>query len=173
MSIAKVPENISKIDRDDLLVSFMDTTPSGTANTWAVIGVGIAEYGIAYNPQIDTEKWIIEKNARSDHSSNQKQADATQKCYKGDPVFEFVAKGRDVLNYTTNILDVDPWDQGTGTNVGKYPAKKQKAMITINNWGGEKGECEYSLYYQGDPTTGYVTIANGVPTFTEGAISDK
>lgn len=173
MAIVNVPTGISKIDRDDLLVSFLDTTPTENTNAWAVIGVGIADYGIAYNPQIDTEKWIIEKNARSDHSSNQKQADATQKCYKGDPVFEFVAKGRDVLNYTTDILDVDPWNQGTGTGVGKYPAKKQKAMITINKWGGENGECEYSIYYQGDPTIGYVTIAAGVPTFTEGELTGK
>lgn len=173
MSILNVPTGISKIDRDDFLASFLDTTPEGNSNTWALIGVGITDYAIAYNPQTDSEKWIIEKNARSDHSSNQKQADATQKCYKGDPVFEFVAKGRDVLNYTTNVLDVDLWNEGTGTNVGKYPAKKQKAMITINNWGGENGECEYSIYYQGDPTVGYVTIAAGVPTFTEGALTGQ
>lgn len=160
--IAVVPTGIEKIDRDELLVSFMNTTPSAQSPTWAVIGVGITDYGIAYNAQIDTEKWIIEKNARSDHSSNQKQADATQKCYKGDPVFEFVANGRDVLNYSTEILDVDAWNGTTGT----YPAKKQTAMITINNWGGENSECEYSIYYQGDPVVGTVTVSGGTPTFT-------
>ena len=53
MSILNVPTGISKIDRDDFLASFLDTTPSGNSNTWALIGVGITDYAIAYNPQTD------------------------------------------------------------------------------------------------------------------------
>ena len=160
MGIAKIPDNISKIDRDDALVTFLDTTPDGSSRTWAVLGVGINAYAIDYNAQLDTEKWIIEKNARTDHSSNQKQGDVTQKMYKGDPCYEFAKAGRDVLNYKTKILDVDTW---SGT-AGSYSAKQSDAIITVTSYSGE--EIEFDIYYDGDPVVGTVAIANNAPTFT-------
>ena len=66
-----VPDNIEKVNRSQFL-TYLDTTPNGNSRTWEILGVGITDYGISYNPQVDTEKWIIEDNARSDHSSNQK-----------------------------------------------------------------------------------------------------
>ena len=161
MGLAVIPNNIEKIKRSQYL-SWIDTTPSSTA-TWAILGVGIDEYNVAFNPQVDTEKWIIEDNARNDHTSNQKQGSVTQKCYKGDPEFEFIAKGRDELNYKSHILDVDTWD---GT-VGNYPAKLSDITITITSYSGQ--EIEYDIYYDGDPTVGTVAISSGTPTFTPSA----
>ena len=109
-----IPENIQKIDRDQF-ATYLDTTPSAEAMGFALLGIGVTDYGISYNPQVDSEKWIVEKNARSDHSSNQKQGSVSQECYKGDPCFEFIEKGRDKLNYKTHILDIDRWN---GTEAG-------------------------------------------------------
>ena len=158
MGLAVVPDNIEKIKRSQFL-TYIDTTPSSKA-TWAILGVGVNEYSTAYNPQVDTEKWIIEDNARNDHTSNQKQGSVTQKCYKNDPEFAFIAAGRDQLNYKTNILDVDTWSGSTGS----YAAKKSAGIITVTSYSGE--EIEYTIYYDGDPVTGTVAIADGVPTFT-------
>lgn len=165
MSLGKIPENIQKINRDDALVTWLDTTPDGANRTWALLGVGITEYAIEYNPQVDTEKWIVERNARTDHSSNQKQGDVTQKMYKNDPCYEFAKAGRDVLNYKTHILDVD----GAYGSSGNYPAKMSDGLLVVTSYGGENAEIGYSLYYNGDPISGTVTIANGVPTFTPSA----
>jgi len=161
MGLAVTPSNIEKIKRSQFL-SWIDTTPASTA-TWAILGVGVDEYSIAFNPQVDTEKWIIEDNARNDHTSNQKQGSVTQKCYKGDPEFEFIAKGRDELNYKSHILDVDTWD---GT-VGNYPAKMNDVIITVTSYSGQ--EIEYDIYYDGDPVVGTVSIAGGTPTFVPSA----
>ena len=158
MSLAEIPADIEKIKRSQFL-TFIDTTPSSTA-TWAILGVGVNEYAVAQNPQIDTEKWIVEDNARNDHTSNQKQGSVTQKCYKNDPEFEFVAAGRDQLNYKTHVLDVDTWDGTTGS----YPAKLSDAIIAITSYSGE--EIQYDIYYNGDPIEGTVAISDGVPTFT-------
>ncbi len=38
MSLGKIPENIQKIDRDDALVTWLDTTPASTP-TWALLGI--------------------------------------------------------------------------------------------------------------------------------------
>lgn len=164
MALVNVPDNIEKIKRSQFL-TYLDTTPNATNPTWKILGVGVNEYAIAYNPQVDTEKWIVEDNARTDHSSNQKQGSVTQKCYKNDPCFEFVANGRDVLNYKTQILDIDTWN-GNGTS---YPAKLSQGIITITSYMGENAEIEYDLYYDGDAVVGTVTIADGVPTFSPSA----
>ena len=163
MSLAVIPDEIEKIKRSQFL-TFLDTTPSGNSRTWAIVGVGVDEYSQAFNPQVDTEKWIIEDNARNDHTSNQKQGSVTQKCYKNDPAFEFVANGRDKLNYKTHILDIDTWN-GTGSgSSATFPAKMSDGLVAITSYSGE--EIEYDLYYDGDPTEGTVTITDGVPTFT-------
>lgn len=156
-----IPDSIEKINRSQWL-TYLDITPNGTTRTWKVLGIGITDYSVDYNPQVDTEKWIIEDNARSDHSANEKQGSVTQKTYKGDDLFEFVADGRDQLNYKTKILDIDRWN-GTGNS---YPAKMSEGKIVITSILGENSEIEYDIYYDGDVTEGSVTIADGVPTFT-------
>ena len=156
-----VPTGIAKIKRSQFL-TYLNTTPTAQSPKWDVLGVGITEYGISYNPQVDTEKWIIEDNARTDHSSNQKQGSVTQKCYKGDPVFEFINAGRDQLNYKSQVLDIDRWN-GTGSS---YPAKMNDVIITVTNYMGENAEIEYDIYYDGDAIEGTVTFTGSTPTFT-------
>ena len=162
MSLAVIPSDIEKIKRSQFL-TFIDTTPN-SSYSWKILGIGVDEYATSYNPQVDTEKWIIEDNARNDHTSNQKQGSITQKCYKNDDEFEFVAAGRDQLNYKTHILDVDTWNE----TAGSYGAKLSDAIIAITSYSGE--EIEYDIYYDGDPIEGTVTIsAQGVPTFAPSA----
>lgn len=156
-----IPDDIKKVNRSQFL-TFLDTTPEESNPTWAVLGIGITNYGISFNPQVETEKWIIEDNARTDHQSNQKQSTVSQKIYKNDPCFEFVQAGRDVLNYRTHILDIDSWNGDNGT----YPAKLSDGVIAITQYMNENAVIEYDLYYDGNATEGTVTISNGVPTFT-------
>lgn len=153
----------TKVDRSQIM-TFLDTDTTKKSPKWALLGVGITNYAIAYNPQITTEKWIINKNATSSLDSNQKQGDVSQKIYKGDPCFEFVKGLRDKTggDVQVKILDVDTWDG----ELGSYPAKQSEAILAITSYGGEDAVIEYSIYYNGDPVEGTVTIAEGVPTFT-------
>lgn len=155
--MALIPSTIEKIKRSQYQ-KFLDTTPSSTA-TWKVIGIGINEANVEYNPQVNTEKWIIEDTARSDHESNQKQLPVTQKCYKNDPEFEYINSCRDKLNCVSHILEIDTWNGSQGS----YPAKKSDCLITVTSYSGE--EIEYTIYFNGDPTDGTATISDGVPTF--------
>ena len=161
-----IPANITKVDRDQL-VTYLDTTPTAQTMNFEILGVGITSYAIAYNPQVDTEKWIIEKNARNDHTANQKQSSAEQKMYKGDPCFEFAYAGCGKLNYKTHILDIDRWN---GNN-GVYPAELSDGLIAVTQKGGENAVLSYDLYYDGDPKVGTVTFdeTTGKPIFTETA----
>lgn len=159
-----IPSNIEKI-KDMQYQRFLDVTPSEESRTWKIVGIGISDsLATDYNPQVDTEKWIIEENARNDHTSNQKQSGVTQKCYKNDPAFEFVNNGRDKLNYMSNVLEVDTWNGTENQGATTYPAKMTAALITVTSYAGS--EISYDLYFNGDPQEGTVTIAGGVPTFT-------
>lgn len=156
-----IPDNIEKLKTSQYL-RFMDITPTALNPTWKLMGIGVSkdDMATAYNPQIETEQWVIEDTARNDHTGNQKQTSVPQRCYKNDPVFEFVNDGRDKLNYITHILEIDTWD-GNGTT---YPAKYSDALISITSYSGE--QIEYDVYYNGDATEGNATITSGVPTFT-------
>lgn len=156
--MALIPSDIEKIKRSQYL-KFLDTTPSSTAS-WNVIGIGVNEASVEFNPNVETEQWIIEDSARNDHTGNQKQLSVTQRCYKNDPEFEFINAGRDKLNYVSHVLEIDTW----GGSEGSYPAKKSDCLITIESYSGE--EIEYTIYFNGDPEEGTASISNGVPTFT-------
>ena len=154
--------DITKIKRSQI-ATYIDTTPSSDP-TWGLLGIGITDYSISYNPQITTEKWIIHDNASSSLDSNQKEGGVTQRMYKGDPCFEYVNGLRDKIggDVQTHILDIDMWD---GTD-SVYKAKMSEALIAVTSYGGEDASIEYTLYYNGDPVEGTVTIADGKPTFT-------
>lgn len=160
-----IPNDIEKVERDQFL-TYLDTTPTGSSHTWAVLGVGVTDYGISYNPQVDQEKWIIERNSRNIHRSNQKQGSVSQTIYKNDPCFEFIKNGRDKLNYTTYVLDIDTFDATTQGGQEICPAKMNKVVIAITQYMNEDATIEYDIYYDGDPIEGTAVIdENGVPTF--------
>lgn len=150
---------IEKVKRSQFL-TYLKTG----VDIWGLLGTGVTEYGIAFNPQIETEKWIIHDNATSVHESNQKQGDVTQTAYKGDAVYDYIHGLMDKVNEETEVLDIDSY---YGDN-DIYPAKKSKVMITVNNYMGADASIEYSIYYNGDPTEGTVQFSQGKPTFTEG-----
>ena len=163
--MALVPTGIKKIDRSQWL-AYLDTTPDEENATYAVLGVGITEFAVAYNPQVDTEKWIIENTARNDHTSNQKQGSVSQKMYKGDPCFEFAHKACDKLNYKTKILEVDRWNGSDGS----YPAKLSDGILVVTQKGGDNAVLEYDLYFNGEPQEGTATYTGDVPKFTAAVI---
>lgn len=162
MALSKVPEDIEKINRSQW-ITYLDTKPETPSPVYALLGVGITDYSVSMNPQVTTEKWIVEDNARNDHTSNQKQGSVSQKMYKNDACFEFAHAGIDKLNYRTHILDIDSWNG----DAGKYPAKLSDGIVVVTQKGGEDMVLEYDLYYNGDPVEGEVSFLDGTPTFTK------
>lgn len=146
---------------EDQFVRFIDTTPNSQNPTWALIGaVEEGGAGIEYNPNIERLKLIVNKNSTSNHTSNDKQMSVTYLAYKGDSCFTFVNAGRDKLNYKTNLLEVDLWDETSNS----YSAKMSSATIGITSYHGDT--IEFNVYADGDAVDGTVTIADQTPTFT-------
>lgn len=144
-------------------VRFIDTTPTSLTPTWALIGAVETENAqLEYNPNIERIKYIVDKSARTNHTSNDKQMGVPLQAYKGDPCFTFVEAGRDKLNYKTRLLEVDLWNKDSN---GKYEAKMSDATIGITSYNGQL--IEFDVYADGDPAEGKVTLTDGVPSFVE------
>lgn len=160
----------TKITREQF-VTYLNTTPSGSSELWSLLGIGITSYGIAYNPQITTEKWIIHKAATSSLDSFQRQGDVSQKCYKGDPCFEYINELRRTCGIgsevETQVLDIDKYDAVNSA----YKATKSNVIIVVTNYMAEDAVIEYSIYYNGDPIQGTVTFTDNTPTFTAEQVS--
>lgn len=127
--------------------------------------------GQNYNPQKTTEKWIIHKNATTTTDSYQITVPVSQKCYKGDPVFEFINEIRRTAGVgskcVTQILDIDSWDSTTKEEVTTCKATVYECNISITKYNDENAVIEYDIDYNGDPILGTVTFTNKVPTFTK------
>lgn len=157
----------TKVTREQI-ASYLNVEPSKSTPTWKIIGVGVEDYSISYNPQVNTTKWIIHKNATNSVDSMQIQGDVTQTCYFGDEVYDFINGLRRTASVgakcESQVLDIDLYDE----NEGKYAATLYNCTIAVTSYGGsESAEIGYSIYYNGDPKVGTVEIAGGVPTFTE------
>lgn len=158
--------NLEEIDRDDC-ASFIDTTPNASTMALKLLGIGITDKGIDFNPNIKSTKWVCEKNNRNRLQNNAKQSSISQTMHKGDPCFEYVYSlmdktGKDVKSH---IVDVDFWNPSESAPTS-YPAKKSNCTIAITKYLGEEAVIEYTIYYNGDPIEGTVTITDGIPTFT-------
>lgn len=150
-----------KVNRHEQMMFLNIGTPE--APEFKVVGVGIADLGIAYNPQVDSEKWVIHKSATSEITGYQPQSDVTQKCYKGDPVFDYINELRRTLamgsEAGSEVLNVDNYDS--------YKSTKFACTIAINNYMSSEADIEYTIHYNGDPIQGTSVLdTNGGATFT-------
>lgn len=174
MNIAEIIEDLKleKLDRH-LTATYIDITPDAETPKWALLGIGITELTIDYNPNKTSEKWIIYANTNKTTDSYDASSSISQSCYKGDPAFEFLNKIRREFGTgskcKTHVLNVDTWD-ATGTGVStSYKSDYHDANIAITSWLGETMTLEYDLDYNGDPVLGNTTYSNGTPTFTKSA----
>lgn len=160
-------KNIRKIDRTEW-VDFLNTTPKGQTETWAIIGVGISDKTTDYNPEVSEEKWIINKNKIKEVDSYGLASSVEQTAYRGDEVFDFIDDIRYRLktgtDAETTLLEIDKYSVKEGATP-QYRARLWTVAISIESNGGETAKINYSINYKGDPTFGEVTFTNGTPTF--------
>ena len=164
MTYVKVPRNE--------IATYIDTKQDSSNPNWEIVGFGITDYGQDYNPQTTTEKYIVHKNATTTLDSFQISAAASQQCVFGDPVYDFVNNLRRTAKVgsavETEVLDIDLYDS-TGSGFGTtYKATKYKCAVVVTSYAkGENPAIEYTIYYNGDPEVGTVTITDGKPAFNE------
>lgn len=139
---------------------------------WSRINKGVTELSINYAAEVTTEQYIGDKNASSGVENYAPTAGVSMVAFQEDPCFVLIdgirkarATGEDA---EVQLLNVNVYDSTTSGSLTYYTAEKQDCVVEITSAGGEGNmSIEATLHFNGDPTTGYATIVDGVPIFTE------
>lgn len=152
-------------------MAFLNIEPSGSSESWALVGNGMTSGSYSYEAQETSETYIVNDNATTTIDSYALSLDGEMKCIYGDEVYDFInglryklATGTDA---ETTVLLVDKYDVDTG---GAFKAQKFNCSISISSYGGDGGATPtigFKINVNGDPTNGTVTMSSGTPTFTE------
>lgn len=136
---------------------YMNTTPDSTA-TYNLVGKGVSEATIAYNPQTQTEQDIISDTASTDLTGYQPSVPLKIKIDSADAVFVFLDSLRTeraiLSDAVTDIILVDTFKTAV---TGAYPAEKQSVTVQVDDWGGAAADplgLGVTLSYRGNATKG-------------------
>ena len=153
-----------------LYATFMDV--GETTEDYARMGKGISEMKESYNAEEESYQFIDEDSATNEVESYSPSFDATQRCYVGEKIFEFIDNKRKNLavgeEAKTNCLKVYLYNQ-LAENI--YEAAKINTTIVIGDFDAK--EITYNVKQNGNQTQGYVTITtddknNKTVVFTAG-----
>lgn len=126
---------------------------------WALIGDGVTEMSISYNPQNTTEQYIHEDVAHTLVTGYQPNAAVTAQCKKGDKVFDYINKLRRAMaigdDAKSEICMVDLYEE---KKTNGYPALRQPVTLQIDSYGGAASDplsIGYTINFDGVPEQGY------------------
>lgn len=149
---------------------YMNIQPSGGSPTYAMVGDGVTELTVSYNPQTTTEQFINQDTANTDITGYQPNAPVTSQVVKGNEVFEFVNGLRKKLailsDAYTDVILVDVFEKAADKT---YAASRQPVSIQIDSYGGSSTDplsLSYTINWRGDGEEG--TFNPDTKTFTPG-----
>ncbi len=156
-------------------MAFLNIEPSGSSESWALVGNGMTTGSYTYEATETSETYIVDDNATTTVDSYALSLDGEMKCIFGDEVFDFINELRRKLatgtDAETSVLLVDKYDV---SETNKFKAQKFACSISISSYGGDGGATPtigFKINVNGDPTNGTVTISEGVPTFTADTVT--
>lgn len=148
---------------------FLNTAPKSTSD-YALVGDGVTELSIAYNPQTSTEQYIHQDTATTEMTGYQPNAPVTAQVVKGDKAFEYINDMRKRLpigsDAHTDVVMVDVFEDAAN---GAYPATKQPVSIQIDSYGGAASDplsIGYTINWRGSGERG--TFNPSTMAFTSG-----
>lgn len=155
---------MAQLKRKDFAHYFDTKNGASGSPEWTLEGIGVEALSLAYNPQIDTFKQIIDDVSSSTFDSYQIQSSISGKRIdKTDAIWTWLNTARKKAeSIETKMLEVDMSSLSTST----YDALQYDVLVVINEFLGENATISYDVYVKGKPTAGSVTITGGKPSFT-------
>lgn len=140
---------------------FLNTTPDETNPTYDLLGDGITELTMQYNPNTVTEQYIHQDNANIQTESYAPTVPVSQAVWPGDDVYDFIDSLRQagpavLAAAETDLVEVRLYET-PDTPGTSYPATKWPVSIQIDSFGGpggESGKIEYTINVTGDAVDG-------------------
>jgi len=157
---------MSKVKRS-LFATYINTG-SYASPTYVLLGEGITNAGIAYNPKTLEETYIHEDSAHIEVESYAPSMDLEMTIDDADAAFTYldgIRKVRGILaDAESDIVNVWMYETPSGDS---YPAERQKVSVSFNEFGGEGGtatKMSLVLSYRGDLIDGDFDVV--LKTFT-------
>jgi hypothetical protein len=143
-------------------------TGSTTSPTWKREGQGVESLSVSFNPQIDTYKTILSRQAQSTFNNYQLSTSVSGKrCYSEDPIYDYLDDlRRNATAGETQLIEIDT--AKTNGTAGNYQAVKYDVLVTINEWLGDNATISYDINYS-NPVVGIATISGDTISFTPSA----
>jgi hypothetical protein len=140
---------------------FLNSTPDASAATYELLGDGITELTMNYNPNVETEQYIHEDNADIQVTSYAPTIPIEMSVWSGDDAFDYIDSLRQggpalLADADTDIIEVrlyeTPDTPGTSYPATQWPVSVQ--FDTFGGTGGESGKISFTLNINGDPVEG-------------------
>lgn len=151
------------------LIHWIDATPASTASYY-LIGKDVEDMSVELNPQINTQKNILDQTSVTHEGYEPSMAVDTYFADPSEPIYDFleaIALQRlqgDACK--TKILEAIIED----TTAASHEAYLQDCIVEVTSYGGAQGgvRIPYTVHYVGERKPGTVAInsSTGVPTFT-------
>lgn len=130
------------------------------------------EFTRAMNPQTEERDYIADEHPTTEVMDYKPSENLSVTMYKGEPDFElfydFYKKRAIGSEAQKEFLLVNIFDSSTVESTTYYYAEKTNASITVEELNATGKSLSCTVHENGTPVKGYVTIEDGVPTFTEG-----
>lgn len=132
------------------------------------------EFARAMNPQTEERDYIADEHPTTEVMDYKPSENLSITMYKGEPDFELfydLYKKRAIGSEAKKeFLLVNIFDSSTVESTTYYYAEKTNASVAVEELNATGKTLSCTVYENGTPVKGYVTIENFVPTFTEGAM---
>ena len=132
------------------------------------------EFTRAMNPQTEERDYIADEHPTTEVMDYKPSENLSITMYKGEPDFELfydLYKKRAIGSEAQKeFLLVYIFDSSTVESTTYYYAEKTNASVTVEELNASGKSLTCNVYENGTAVKGYVTIEDGVPTFTEGAM---
>jgi len=138
-----------------------------------------ASFDLTLNPETEDYDYISDENPTTELKSYKPSFNTPLVMYKGEADYDFVfgkffnldvgseAKSEVLIVFFQEPLDTPAEGE---TNV-VFKAWKSDCIISVNDLNSVDSTITFDVLFGGTVKKGYVTVDNGVPTFTEGTYS--
>lgn len=153
------------------IMTFLNIDYGKEQPKWGLVGNGMTSGSYSYEPSENSETYIIHDNATTTVDGYAISLDGEMKCISGDSIYDYINGLRLKLatgaEAESEALLVDKYVVSEET---KFRAQKFNCSISISSYGGDGGATPtigFKINLNGDPENGYITLAEGIPTFTK------
>lgn len=157
-----------------LVKPFLNKGTSSSPN-WVQIKK-TTDFTRAMNPVTEERDYISDEHPTTEITDYKPSIPVTLTTYKGeddfDYLYSFYKKRAIGADAQTEFLLVSIFDSVTKTvgdvDTTYYYAEKTNCTLAVDEWNLSGKTLSATIYENGTPDIGYVTIEDGVPTFTKG-----